>query len=38
MKITIDTAVAAPVEEVCRAWTTPEDVKKWLLGGLMNQP
>lgn len=29
MKITIETTVAAPVEEVWRAWTTPEDIKQW---------
>lgn len=29
MKITIETVVRAPVEEVWRAWTTPEDIKQW---------
>ena len=29
MKITVETSVAAPVEEVWRAWTTPEDIKRW---------
>jgi uncharacterized protein YndB with AHSA1/START domain len=29
MKITIDTTVAAPIEDVWRAWTTPEDIKQW---------
>jgi uncharacterized protein YndB with AHSA1/START domain len=29
MKITVETTVAAPVEEVWRAWTTPEDIKQW---------
>ena len=29
MQITVETTVAAPVEEVWRAWTTPEDVKRW---------
>lgn len=29
MKITIHTTVAAPIEEVWRAWTTPEDIKQW---------
>ena len=29
MKITIETTVAAPVEEVWRAWTTPDDIKQW---------
>ena len=29
MKITVETTVAAPVEEVWRAWTTPDDVKQW---------
>ena len=29
MKITVETVVAAPLEEVWRAYTTPEDIKKW---------
>src|SRR4029450_5079829 len=29
MKITVETTVAAPIEEVWRAYTTPEDIKKW---------
>ena len=29
MKITIETTVAAPIEEVWRAWTTPDDIKQW---------
>lgn len=29
MKITIETTVAAPVEAVWRAWTTPADIKQW---------
>ena len=29
MKITVATPVAAPIEEVWRAWTTPEDIKQW---------
>lgn len=29
MKITIETAVAAPTDEVWRAWTTPDDIKQW---------
>ena len=29
MKITVETKVAAPIEEVWRAWNTPEDIKKW---------
>ncbi len=29
MKITIETAVAAPIGEVWRAWTTPDDIKQW---------
>ena len=29
MKITVETTVAAPVESVWRAWTTPEDIKRW---------
>ena len=29
MKITVETRVRAPVEAVWRAWTTPEDIKKW---------
>ena len=29
MKITVETRVKAPVEEVWRAWTTPVDIKQW---------
>jgi uncharacterized protein YndB with AHSA1/START domain len=29
MKITIETTVVAPVEDVWRAWTTPDDIKQW---------
>jgi uncharacterized protein YndB with AHSA1/START domain len=29
VKITVETIVAAPIEEVWRAWTTPEDIKQW---------
>lgn len=29
MKITVEVTVAAPVEDVWRAWTTPEDIKQW---------
>ena len=29
MKIIVETAVAAPIEEVWRAYTTPEDIKEW---------
>jgi uncharacterized protein YndB with AHSA1/START domain len=29
MKITVETTVAAPIAEVWRAWTTPEDIKQW---------
>ena len=29
MKITVEVTVAAPVEDVWRAWTTPEDIKLW---------
>ncbi len=29
MKITVETAVTAPIEDVWRAWTTPEDIKQW---------
>src|ERR1700752_1462591 len=29
MKITVETAVAAPIEQVWRAYTTPEDIKQW---------
>lgn len=28
-QITVETRVAAPVEEVWRAYTTPEDIKQW---------
>jgi uncharacterized protein YndB with AHSA1/START domain len=29
MKITVETKVAAPIEQVWRAYTTPEDIKQW---------
>ncbi|MGV3606161.1 MAG: SRPBCC family protein [Planctomycetaceae bacterium] len=29
MKITVETTVAAPIEEVWRAWTTPDDIQQW---------
>lgn len=29
MKITVSTVVAAPIAEVWRAYTTPEDIKAW---------
>lgn len=29
MKITIETRVHAPLEQVWRAWTTPEDIVQW---------
>jgi uncharacterized protein YndB with AHSA1/START domain len=29
MKITVETNVAAPVEQVWRAYTTPGDIKQW---------
>lgn len=29
MKITIETVVAAPVADVWRAWTTPQDIMQW---------
>lgn len=29
MKITVETTVAAPIEEVWRAYTTPEDITQW---------
>lgn len=29
MKITVETKVAAPIEAVWKAWTTPEDIKQW---------
>ncbi|MBX7246149.1 MAG: SRPBCC family protein [Candidatus Sumerlaeaceae bacterium] len=29
MKITVETTVAAPIEKVWRAWTTPEDINQW---------
>lgn len=28
-KITVETTVAAPIEQVWRAWNTPEDIKQW---------
>jgi len=29
MKITVQTTVAAPIEQVWRAYTTPADIKHW---------
>jgi uncharacterized protein YndB with AHSA1/START domain len=29
MKITVETTVAAPIKEVWRAYTTPDDIKQW---------
>lgn len=29
MKITVETTVAAPIEKVWQAYTTPEDIKQW---------
>src|SRR3954466_3225726 len=29
MKITVETTVKAPIEEVWRAWATPADIKQW---------
>jgi uncharacterized protein YndB with AHSA1/START domain len=29
MKITVETTVAAPVDVVWRAWTTPRDIVRW---------
>lgn len=29
MKITVETSIAAPVEHVWRAYTSPEDIVKW---------
>ncbi len=29
MKITVETTVAAPIEEVWRAYTTPNEIKQW---------
>ena len=29
MKITVETAVAAPIEDVWRAYTTPKDIMQW---------
>jgi uncharacterized protein YndB with AHSA1/START domain len=29
MKITVETSVAAPIAEVWRAYTTPDDIKQW---------
>lgn len=29
MKITVETQVAAPIAEVWRAYTTPDDIKQW---------
>jgi uncharacterized protein YndB with AHSA1/START domain len=29
MKITVETTVTAPIEDVWRAWTTPDDIMQW---------
>jgi uncharacterized protein YndB with AHSA1/START domain len=29
LKITVETTVAAPIEVVWKAWTTPEDITQW---------
>lgn len=29
MKITVETTVNAPVDEVWRAWNTPDDINRW---------
>jgi len=29
MQITVETTLAAPIAEVWRAWTTPDDIKEW---------
>ncbi len=29
MKITVETTIAAPIEEVWRAYTAPEEIKQW---------
>jgi len=29
MKISVETTVAAPIDKVWRAYTTPEDIKQW---------
>ncbi len=29
MKITVEATIAAPIENVWRAWITPEDIKSW---------
>jgi uncharacterized protein YndB with AHSA1/START domain len=29
VKITVETKVAAPIKDVWRAWTTPDDIKQW---------
>lgn len=28
-KVTVETTVAATIDEVWRAWTTPDDIKRW---------
>ena len=28
-KITVETTIAAPIEQVWRAWNTPDDIKHW---------
>ena len=29
MRITIETTIAAPIERIWQAWTTPDDIVQW---------
>ena len=29
MNITVETTIAAPIERIWQAWTTPDDIKQW---------
>jgi uncharacterized protein YndB with AHSA1/START domain len=29
MKITVETTISAPIEQVWQAWNTPDDIKQW---------
>ena len=29
MEITVETNIMAPIDEIWRAYTTPEDIKQW---------
>jgi ABC-type metal ion transport system substrate-binding protein len=36
MKITVEKTVSAPIADVWRAYTTPEDIKRWNVASIPN--